>query len=443
MKKEITTHPPTTAESIKTIEKEPAFIGEDVKEEACSSIQQRGSGGFLIAFFNVTCVVAGTGTLGLPKAFAEGGWIGVLILMLSYGMAVYSGIVLIRCLYYKPGERLANFKAVGRAAFGKPGYGVSALLHFLNLFGCPALYLVLAAGNMKSLTAHANISLSHEVWVIIIGTFLLIPSLILKTLHEVTVVSSIGAVCTMIAVFIIMVESPMYYAQHPNEPVVRDAVIWSGFPSALATIAFSFGGNNTYPHVEHALKNPQQWSYALTAGLSTCTLLYIMTSVPAYFAFGANAQSPIYNSLPDGVGKTIAIVVMTIHVILAIPIYTTSFSLEFETSMRLDEGRLGKFGAWCARALVRTVTMCGLCIIAIATPFFDDFMGLLGAISNCGLVFLLPIICYLKLTGTKNKPWYELAFCALTIGMGLTGLVFGSIASITKLVRDFASNRPY
>lgn len=110
-----------------------------------------GQGNFLTAYFNVVCVVAGTGTLGLPKAFAIGGWLGILILLLAYVMAVYSGIILIRCLYYKPGTRLHDYKSVGTAAFGTIGYIVASILHFLNLFGCPALYLVLAAGNMHQL----------------------------------------------------------------------------------------------------------------------------------------------------------------------------------------------------------------------------------------------------------------------------------------------------
>lgn len=35
-----------------------------------------GEGSFLTGYFSVTCVVAGTGTLGLPHAFALGGWLG-------------------------------------------------------------------------------------------------------------------------------------------------------------------------------------------------------------------------------------------------------------------------------------------------------------------------------------------------------------------------------
>ncbi|CAO3595192.1 unnamed protein product [Absidia cylindrospora] len=416
-------------------------VNDYVEEDRASSVINEfghGKGSFMTAYFNIVCVVAGTGTLGLPHAFSQGGWLGILILLLAYFMSVYSGIVLIRCLYYKPGHRLHDFKEIGVAAFSWPGYIISSCLHFLNLFGCPALYLVLAGGNMVTLLKGTVGELNHTYWTIIWGVFLLIPSLVLKTLREVTAIAAIGAVCTMMAVFIVVIQSPMNRLDNPN----NSGVIWTGFPSSLATIAFSFGGNNTYPHVEHALKKPHQWKYAVAAGLSTCTCLYILTAIPAYWAFGEFAKSPIYDSLPAGPGQTIAIIVMTIHVIFAIPIYTTSFSLEFEKFTRATDERLGKFGAWAARAVIRACTMVILVILAVFVPYFDHFMGLIGALANCGLVFLLPISCYLRLTGVRNKPWYELAFCALTLFLGIVGLIFGSKDAIEDLIVDFQTNRP-
>jgi amino acid permease len=358
-------------------------------------------------------------------------------MILSYVMAVYSGIVLIRCLYHKPGHRLHDYKAIGTAAFGWVGYVVASFLHFLNLFGCPALYLVLASGNLNYLLRYTSGALNVKIWTCIIGAFLLIPSLIAKTLREITGLAAIGALCTIIAVFIVLIQAPMDHNAHPEREVITDPVIWTGFPSALATIAFSYGGNNTYPHVEHALKKPHQWKWAVTAGLSTCTFLYFLTAVPGYWSYGRDTLSPIYDSLPDGAGKTISMIVMTIHVILAIPIYTTSFSLEFEKWTNATDDRLGKFWAWCARAAIRTVTMGILVVLAIFIPYFHHFMGLIGALSNCGLVFLLPILCYLKLTGVRNKPIYELAFCALTLFLGIVGCVFGTIDSVKNLIADF------
>lgn len=125
--------------------------------------EDHGQASVLTAYFNVVCVVAGTGTLGLPKAFAEGGWLGIMILLLSYAMAVYSGVVLIRCLYYKQGQRLHDIKAVGTAAFGTCGYLIASVLHFFNLFGCPALYLVLAGGNMHQLLS-STVSLASSIF---------------------------------------------------------------------------------------------------------------------------------------------------------------------------------------------------------------------------------------------------------------------------------------
>lgn len=421
---------------------EQTTIDNYIEEDRASSIVNEfghGKGTFMTAYFNIVCVVAGTGTLGLPHALALGGWLGILILCLAYAMAVYSGIVLIRCLYYKPGHRLHDYKQIGTAAFGWPGYIVASILHILNLFGCPALYLVLAAGNMVHLLKGTSGELTAPIWTCIWGFGLLVPSLIAKTLKEITALAAVGALCTMIAVFIVLIQSPMQYHNMEVKPV-HNSVIWEGFPIALSTIAFSFGGNNTYPHVEHALKKPHQWKYAVFAGLSTCTALYFLTAIPGYYSFGVGTLSPIYNNL-TGVGQTISIIVMTIHVILAIPIYTTSFSLEFEKFSNCSEEKWGKVGAWFGRAIIRTFTMGILVILAIFIPFFDDFMGLIGALANCGLVFLLPVLCYLKLTGVRNKPWYELAFCALTLFLGIIGCVFGTIDSIKALIKDFQGTR--
>lgn len=42
------------------------------------------------AYYNVVCVIAGTGTLGLPFALRQGGWIGILILFLAWFMSTVS-----------------------------------------------------------------------------------------------------------------------------------------------------------------------------------------------------------------------------------------------------------------------------------------------------------------------------------------------------------------
>lgn len=311
---------------------------------------------------------------------------------------------------------------VATHALGWPGYLITAALHILNCFGCPILYLVLAGQNMNEMLAHTNGALSAATWTIIFGCILIVPMVSLKTMKEITIVSALGALCTGIAVFVVAIQAPMDAKAHPD-PVkyAHDAVIWTGFPSALSTIAFSYGGINTYPHVEHAMAKPWQWNYAVAAGLSTCSILYFLTSVPGYWAYGASTQSPIYASLPEGTGKLVAMIVMTIHVVVAVPIYTTTFSMETQEWLGTDR-RFGKFGAWVARSAIRIVIMIIIVVLAVEIPYFGDFMSLIGALTNCGLVFLLPVLCYLRLTGIRNKPFYELAWCALILLLGVVSI---------------------
>jgi amino acid permease len=62
----------------------------EYSEEGIIDVNRENGGSAFLAYFNVVCVVAGTGTLGMPYAFALGGWIGILILFLSWTMSIVS-----------------------------------------------------------------------------------------------------------------------------------------------------------------------------------------------------------------------------------------------------------------------------------------------------------------------------------------------------------------
>lgn len=57
-----------------------SFPGEDVEHDKVSfshGVDRDSEGGSsFLAYFNIVCVVAGTGALGLPYALRQGGWIG-------------------------------------------------------------------------------------------------------------------------------------------------------------------------------------------------------------------------------------------------------------------------------------------------------------------------------------------------------------------------------
>ena len=384
------------------------------------------------------CVVAGTGTLGLPYALRMGGWIGVGILILSLIMSVYTAILLMKCLYYNGKYRLSSYQEVGRHAFGKPGLIAVWFFHTSIVLGAPIMYLILSGTEMVGLAPSAGLSLKAWIW--IAAAIVAVPFASMKTLKEVAVMSVFGALATVVLVAVAVRGSIMDMSNPVWDSVGHNSVILANLPTTVASISICFGGNVVYMHVEEAMRYPKNWNRVVAAALGTCSILYLATAIPGYLAYGDQAESPILLNLPKDLVTKIGTVVIIIHVILAAPILLTSFALEFERLCDITVARRGKVMERVYRTLLRLaiVAFCGG--IACTVPYFGDFLSLLGALGNCTLIFVLPILCYFKLIGWKQMKWYELIWCAIIVIIGVVSAVIGSIDAIKALHYDFMND---
>ncbi|KAI9485341.1 MAG: transmembrane amino acid transporter protein-domain-containing protein [Benjaminiella poitrasii] len=302
--------------------------------------------------------------------------------------------------------------------------------------GVPVLYFLLAGQNLYSVCMGTRAELTFPIWVIIVAAIVSIPFMLFKSMKEVGFMSAFGMLTTIVVVLIVLAVS---VKDKPNQiNVHHDNVIWNQFPIALSSIVFSFGGNPVYAHVEAGMRHPQNWSKVVFAGLSTCVALYFLTAVPGYYVYGDQTKSPIYDSIPIGAAKTASEIIITIHIILAAPILMTSFALDLEKLFGISSFHHSRFMEIMLRLLLRMTMVVIITVIAIFVPFFGDFMSLLGAFSNCALILIFPILFYLKLTGVRNKRWYELVLCFFVVLLGIVGLIFGTISAIEALKADFA-----
>ena len=76
-------------------------------------------------------------------------------------------------------------------------------------------------------------------------------------------------------------------------------------------------------------------------------------------------------------------------------------------------------------------------VIACTVPYFSPLMSLFGAFGYSTTIFIIPVLCYWKLTGFKNKPVYEIAWGFLALVMGIVGLIFGTWDAITSLIEAY------
>ncbi|KAK9729284.1 hypothetical protein K7432_000433 [Basidiobolus ranarum] len=279
------------------------------------------------AFFNIVCVVAGTGVLQMAYAFTLAGWISVFITVLSALLATYTGSILIKCLYYKgPKHRLDGYAAIGEAAFGRFGKIFTQVFQYSILLGVSCLYIILTKISLEDLTQQLGVNINGKIWVTTAACLIWIPFATLRTLKEVSWLAIFGVIATIYVVIVIGIAGFMHMDDIPTPR--HETIIYSGLPMGLASISFCFGGTPVYPHIEQTMKKPKDWPKVLIFASITCCIIYLCAGVFGYYVYGQDSKSPIFLSLPEGALTTTSTIAITLHVLLAAPIMLTSFSME-------------------------------------------------------------------------------------------------------------------
>ncbi|KAJ1914276.1 hypothetical protein H4219_004860 [Mycoemilia scoparia] len=385
--------------------------------------------GFMSAFSNVICIIIGTGCLQIPYAFAKTGWIGVIIIVISAFIGMYTGNLTIKCLYYKPGHRLHSFPDIGQAAFGRIGRYFTLFFNYLYSLGTTCLYLILAGQFINQLLVTLNVDLGKRIWIVICGVVVWIPVVIVKNMSEVAILALFGFLASVVVIIFSVIQSFRF----PDINAHHDPAIGVGIPVALSSIVFSFAGTIVYPHVEASMKKPKQWPYVVISAMVVCCSLYVLIGVVGYWAYGTTVKSPILDTIPSGPLTTIAIILITLHVLLAAPIMLMSYFLETERMLNLK-----KRWKW---SIYRTVVVIALTGISCAIPYFSDFLSLIGALATTTMFCIVPIIGYLRLYGWRRVSWYEMLWMAIVLAIGLVGCVWGSIDAIKALVNDVQNDK--
>ncbi|KAG0353298.1 hypothetical protein BGZ54_002303 [Gamsiella multidivaricata] len=358
---------------------------------------------------SLVCVIAGTGTLGMPHAVAQSGWLGTLVVALALFMSTTTGNMLIKCLYLKSN----SYQEIARDAYGPIGCYFAVGTVGLNLFGCAILYIILAGTLIQTMvnTGHEDDSRAGAT----LGVVLITVGMSIELLQERAAVTLSAA---------------------------HKLVDWSKIPMSFATIAFAYGGNVVYPHLEQSMRYPRSWSKALWLALSLCFVMYIMIAVAGYMAFGSDTRNPILDNLPHGAWSIVAHSLITLHVLLAAPILLTSLAMMIESALEMRSPSFAqgtKIQQFLKRAIPRTIIIVLVALIASVIPFFGDVMDLLGALTTCLLVFIMPILFYYRLGGMSNASIAGRLWAWFIFLVGVVAMVLGTYDATKHLVRDIKS----
>ncbi|KAH7515544.1 hypothetical protein FEM48_Zijuj10G0038000 [Ziziphus jujuba var. spinosa] len=370
------------------------------------------------AFHNVTAMV-GAGVLSLPYAMSELGWgPGVVILLLSWIITLYTLWQMVEMHEMVPGKRFDRYHELGQYAFGeKLGLWIVVPQQLVVEVGVNIVYMLTGGKSLKKF--HDTVcpsckSIKTTYFIMIFASVHFVLSH-LPNFNSITVVSLAAAVMSL-SYSTIAWGASVHKGVQPNvdysykSSSTADTVF--DFFSALGDVAFAYAGHNvvleiqaTIPSTPEKPSKGPMWIGVVVAYI-VVALCYFPVALLGYWTFGNSVNDNILITLekPSWLIAT-ANMFVVVHVIGSYQIYAMAV---FDMIECLLVKKMHFKPCFRLRFITRTLYVGITMFIAIAIPFFGGLLGFLGGFAFAPTSYFLPCIIWLAIYKPKR---FSLSWC--------------------------------
>ncbi|KAF7849717.1 hypothetical protein BT93_L0352 [Corymbia citriodora subsp. variegata] len=443
----------------------------------------RRAGSLWTASAHIITAVIGSGVLSLAWAVAQLGWIpGITVMFVFSFITFYSSVLLAFC--YRTGdpisgERNSTYKDAVRSILGRAKAKLCGLVQYLHHFGVAIGYTVAASISMKTISESicfhkkGNKSLCRKnsnMFMIIFGVIEIILSQFpnfdkLWWLSIVAIVMSFTYSTIGLALGIAKVtengnfKGSLIGTSIGN--VTQTQKIWRCF-QALGDIAFAYSYSTMLIEIQDTIRSPppeaKTMKKAMSVGVTVITLFYMLCGCMGYAAFGDSAPG----HLLAGFGffnpywlVVIANLAIVIHLVCAYQMFAQPLfaSMEKYTARKFAGSRLitqeikipipgfENYTLYGFQLICRTIFVVLTTIISMLLPFFDEVIGLLGALGFWPLMVYFPVEMYI--TQMVIPRWSTKWICLQILSVACFIIsIAAAVGSIAGMVVHLKSYKP-
>ncbi|CAA6667449.1 unnamed protein product [Spirodela intermedia] len=452
-------------------------VGKNVDDDG----REKRTGTLLTASAHIITAVIGSGVLSLAWANAQLGWVaGPVVLMAFSGITWFTSTLLADC-YRTPdpvtGKRNYTYMDVVRANLGGLKVLFCGVAQYCNLIGVSIGYTITGSISMAAVQRSdcfhseghvARCIVSNYGFMAIFASIQIVLSQI-PNFHKLWWLSIVAAVMSFAYSSIGLGLSIARIAERPDVRTTLTGVtvgvdvsgaqkVWRTFQS-LGNIAFAYSFSNVLIEIQVEPPENQVMKKASFVGVSTTTVFYVLCGCLGYAAFGNAAPGNFLTGfgfyepfwLVDIGNVCIAIHLVGAYQVFCQPIYqfveTKSRGRWPESSFICREYSLrapvvGEFSVNLFRVVWRTWYVVVTAVLAMIFPFFNDFLGLIGAFAFWPLTVYFPVEMYIAQAKIPrgSSVWIGLkmlSFVCLVIS------VVAALGSIQGLATDVSDYKPF
>ncbi|XP_028772422.1 lysine histidine transporter 1-like [Neltuma alba] len=395
------------------------------------------------AFHNVTAIV-GAGVLSLPSAMSHLGWgPGVVILVLSWVITLYTLWQMVEMHEMVPGKRFDRYHELGQHAFGeKLGLWIVVPQQLICEVGVDIAYMVTGGKSLQKVhdllcNNCKPIKTSYFIMIFASVHFFLAH---LPNFNSITGISLAAAVMSLSYSTIAWAASvhkgvqPDVQYGH-NGSTSANTVF--GFFNALGDVAFAYAGHNVVLEIQATIpSSPEKpskgpmWRGVLIAYIIVA-FCYFPVALIGYWTFGNQVADNILISLEKPTWLIVAAnLFVVVHVIGSYQLFAMPVFDMIETVMvkkwRFKPSRILRF-------TVRNLYVAFTMFVAITFPFFGALLGFFGGFAFAPTTYYLPCIIWLAIYKPRkfSLSWIINWICII---LGILLMVVSPIGALRQII---------
>nr|CAD1842057.1 unnamed protein product [Ananas comosus var. bracteatus] len=434
---------------------------------------------------HIITAVIGSGVLSLAWAIAQLGWVAGPAVMILFSFVIYYTSSLLADCYRSgdpsTGKRNYTYMDAVHANLGGLKVKLCGLIQYANLFGVAIGYTIAASISMMAIRksncyhekGHKNpCHTSSNPYMILFGVVEIVFSQI-PDFDQIWWLSIVAAVMSFtystiglslgIAQVIVNKGVKGSLTGVSIGSVTQTQKIWRSL-QALGDIAFAYSYSMILIEIQDTIRAPppsesKVMKKATLLSVAVTTVFYMLCGCMGYAAFGDNAPG----NLLTGFGfynpywlLDIANAAIVVHLVGAYQVYSQPLfafiekwaartwpdSTLISKEIRIPLGPTKSYNLNLFRLVWRSVFVVLTTIISMLLPFFNDVVGLLGALGFWPLTVFFPIEMYI--IQKKVPKWSTKWVCLQTLSLAcLVISIAAAVGSIAGVVSDLKVYRPF
>ncbi|KAI9801308.1 MAG: hypothetical protein M1833_002878 [Piccolia ochrophora] len=420
------------APSITVASADIGFNAEDLLESA------RPKSGMRSAFMNMANSIIGAGIIGQPYAFRQAGLAMGIVLLVALTFTVDWTIRLIVVNSKLSGAN--SFQATMEHCFGRSGLVAISVAQWAFAFGGMVAFCIIVGDSIPHVLEAIFPSLPDipVLWLLtnrraVIIIFILgisYPLSLYRDIAKLAKASTLALISMLIILVTVITQGFRVPSELRGNFGTQALTINTGVFQAIGVISFAFVCHHNSLLIYGSLRKPTMDRFARVTHYSTAISMIacMVMALAGFLTFGDKTQGNVLNNFPkDNIMVNVARLCFGLNMLTTLPLEAFVCREVMTTYYFPEEPFDPNRHLLFSTSLVFTAMALSLITCDLGAVF-----ELIGATSACALAYILPPLCYIKLS---SRSWKTLP-AGICVVFGVCVMGISLLQAVMKMIRS-------